>query len=531
MLRRWDVDADLDAVRRDVRRSRGDALHRRRLDARPAPSAPSNSTRSSRRGTSAASGSSRSSSTATGELIGFAGLAIPDFLPEIMPAVEIGWRLARAHWGHGYATEAARAALAFGFERVELDRVVQRAHGRQRRVGQRRCARSACTSTARRRIPATAARVRVYAIDRPAHALTGDDRAAGRGRRADRVEHPHLASAVGERRHRHGRVGRPALDAGAQRLARAACTGRARGACSAAADRRARRARRAARDRRARRARGARRGPSSNTPSAVDLDRAVGAGDDRHARRRRGVHDAAVCCSTTSAPLAHRDPHDERVLGARSRRATVGSAALTDAISPNQVRTWSTMCEPDAPSQPPPRAGVEPPLGHAARRDRRRAARTARASNVRGSPIAPVGDRARATSARSGAQRNSWPTSAVTPAALGRARASRSASAASSANGFSQITCRPASHASIASAACVSGGVAIVTASTPGERERVGERRARVRRRRAARRGARVRSASRPTSATHVEAGVAQRGHVHPARRSRCRRPPRRGTR
>ena len=33
--------------------------------------------------------------TRTGELIGFIGLAIPDFLPEIMPAVEIGWRLPR----------------------------------------------------------------------------------------------------------------------------------------------------------------------------------------------------------------------------------------------------------------------------------------------------------------------------------------------------------------------------------------------------------------------------------------------------
>jgi RimJ/RimL family protein N-acetyltransferase len=60
----------------------------------------------------------------TRELIGFTGLAIPDFLPEIMPAVEIGWRLGRAHWGRGYATEAATAVLAFGFERVGLDRIV-----------------------------------------------------------------------------------------------------------------------------------------------------------------------------------------------------------------------------------------------------------------------------------------------------------------------------------------------------------------------------------------------------------------------
>lgn len=60
----------------------------------------------------------------TGELIGNTGLAVPDFLPEILPAVEIGWRLARAHWRRGYATEAARAALDFAWDPVGLDRVV-----------------------------------------------------------------------------------------------------------------------------------------------------------------------------------------------------------------------------------------------------------------------------------------------------------------------------------------------------------------------------------------------------------------------
>jgi RimJ/RimL family protein N-acetyltransferase len=53
--------------------------------------------------------------SATGELAGFAGLAIPNFMPEVLPAVEIGWRLGRRHWGRGIATEAARAALRFGF--------------------------------------------------------------------------------------------------------------------------------------------------------------------------------------------------------------------------------------------------------------------------------------------------------------------------------------------------------------------------------------------------------------------------------
>jgi RimJ/RimL family protein N-acetyltransferase len=59
-----------------------------------------------------------------GRLIGFAGLAIPWFLPQIRPAVEVGWRLASGAWGRGYATEAARASVAFGFERPGLRSIV-----------------------------------------------------------------------------------------------------------------------------------------------------------------------------------------------------------------------------------------------------------------------------------------------------------------------------------------------------------------------------------------------------------------------
>jgi RimJ/RimL family protein N-acetyltransferase len=49
---------------------------------------------------------------ATGALLGWAGLSRPMFLPSVMPAVEAGWRLRRCAWGHGFATEAARAAIA-----------------------------------------------------------------------------------------------------------------------------------------------------------------------------------------------------------------------------------------------------------------------------------------------------------------------------------------------------------------------------------------------------------------------------------
>ena len=60
----------------------------------------------------------------TSEFLGFTGLSIPAFLPEIMPAVEIGWRLKRSTWGKGIATEAAQAALKFGFEDRGLDRII-----------------------------------------------------------------------------------------------------------------------------------------------------------------------------------------------------------------------------------------------------------------------------------------------------------------------------------------------------------------------------------------------------------------------
>jgi RimJ/RimL family protein N-acetyltransferase len=61
---------------------------------------------------------------AAGSLVGFCGLTVPMFLPAVLPAVEIGWRLARSAWGRGIATEAARAALAFGFDRLAMRDVI-----------------------------------------------------------------------------------------------------------------------------------------------------------------------------------------------------------------------------------------------------------------------------------------------------------------------------------------------------------------------------------------------------------------------
>ncbi len=55
---------------------------------------------------------------------GFVGLAVPRFDAPFMPCVEVGWRLATRFQGRGYATEGARAALAFGFEQIGLDEIL-----------------------------------------------------------------------------------------------------------------------------------------------------------------------------------------------------------------------------------------------------------------------------------------------------------------------------------------------------------------------------------------------------------------------
>ena len=56
--------------------------------------------------------------------IGFVGLSVPRRALPFMPCVEIGWRLAKAYWGNGFATEAAKGTLRVAFETLELDQVV-----------------------------------------------------------------------------------------------------------------------------------------------------------------------------------------------------------------------------------------------------------------------------------------------------------------------------------------------------------------------------------------------------------------------
>jgi ribosomal-protein-alanine N-acetyltransferase len=82
---------------------------------------------------------------ATGEFIGFAGLSVARFQAHFTPAVEIGWRLARSAWGHGYATEAALRALGYAFDDAHIDEVVSftsvlnvRSQAVMRRIGMSR---------------------------------------------------------------------------------------------------------------------------------------------------------------------------------------------------------------------------------------------------------------------------------------------------------------------------------------------------------------------------------------------------------
>ena len=75
--------------------------------------------------------------TGVAPFAGFVGLSVPRFEAAFTPCVEIGWRLAAEHWGSGYASEAARAVLAHGFDVVGLDEIVSftvPANTRSRRV-------------------------------------------------------------------------------------------------------------------------------------------------------------------------------------------------------------------------------------------------------------------------------------------------------------------------------------------------------------------------------------------------------------
>lgn len=60
----------------------------------------------------------------SGRLLGYVGLSLPMWFPDLMPAVEVGWRLDPGWWGMGLATEGGRAALDHGFRVLQLDEIL-----------------------------------------------------------------------------------------------------------------------------------------------------------------------------------------------------------------------------------------------------------------------------------------------------------------------------------------------------------------------------------------------------------------------
>ena len=93
----------------------------------------------------------------TGRVIGYVGLSVPMFLPEILPAVEVGWRFDPSWWGQGLATEAAFAALREGFETLELEEITSVPQAENARSG-RVCERLGMRLSRNVAIPANDAR-------------------------------------------------------------------------------------------------------------------------------------------------------------------------------------------------------------------------------------------------------------------------------------------------------------------------------------------------------------------------------------
>ena len=104
---------------------------------------------------------------APGVLLGFCGLTIPAFLPAVLPAIEVGWRLARPAWGRGFATEAARAALTWAWENLDIREVISIVHPENDR-SLRVCAKLGMTPRPDRIHPVTRLRLKVLGVERSA---------------------------------------------------------------------------------------------------------------------------------------------------------------------------------------------------------------------------------------------------------------------------------------------------------------------------------------------------------------------------
>jgi RimJ/RimL family protein N-acetyltransferase len=114
----------------------------------------------------------------TRRVVGFVGLSVPTFLPEVLPTVEVGWRLDPGVWGRGYATEGAAAALDEAFTALGLSEVCsipQAENAASVRVAERLGMRFSRSAT----IPATARR---GALDAKLFCITADEWQARRCR-------------------------------------------------------------------------------------------------------------------------------------------------------------------------------------------------------------------------------------------------------------------------------------------------------------------------------------------------------------
>jgi RimJ/RimL family protein N-acetyltransferase len=60
----------------------------------------------------------------SGTFIGMAGLQVPAEPHPYLPCIEVGWRLAKPYWGRGYASEAAKRALRFAFDVLQVNEVI-----------------------------------------------------------------------------------------------------------------------------------------------------------------------------------------------------------------------------------------------------------------------------------------------------------------------------------------------------------------------------------------------------------------------
>ncbi len=109
----------------------------------------------------------------SGELTGWTGTTVPSFLPEVLPAVEIGWRLARRFWGRGLATGPPAPPSGMRSTRSRLERILSicNVDNAASEAVMRKLGMHLDRETL---VPAHGARVRVYAITRVEHAMLRD---------------------------------------------------------------------------------------------------------------------------------------------------------------------------------------------------------------------------------------------------------------------------------------------------------------------------------------------------------------------